>query len=255
MYLGDALGLPGLAATPSRHITAIGLTWPGAVACLTTAAALHGLPVPPDPEAHALVDRRTRSRDGVRLHVRPLLPGDVVAVGRGLVTSRRRTILDCVGLLPDDASESLVAWCVTRQLIDHADIDRAIADAPGRWGNRRLRQASEDARAGTLSAAERRLRSILRRSGLSGYAFDQRITDGTGIIGRADALFAAERLVIEIDGYAYHSVGHFQADRDKQNRLMLAGYTVLRFTWADLARRPDHVADQIARTLAVLRAR
>ena len=45
----------------------------------------------------------------------------------------------------------------------------------------------------------------------------------------------------------------FQADRTRQNRLVAAGYTVLRFTWADLTLRPDDVGTQVAATLARLR--
>ena len=34
----------------------------------------------------------------------------------------------------------------------------------------------------------------------------------------------------------------FQADRSQTNALQLAGWLVLRFTWADLTRRAAHVA-------------
>jgi very-short-patch-repair endonuclease len=41
----------------------------------------------------------------------------------------------------------------------------------------------------------------------------------------------------------------FQADRTTTNVLQLVGYTVLRFTWADLTRRPEMVARQIRTAL------
>ncbi|WP_199424076.1 endonuclease domain-containing protein [Actinotalea solisilvae] len=251
---GDAIAPATLAVTPLRRATAITLTWPTAVACLTTAAAVHGLPVPDDGVDHALVDRRTRSRGGVRTHLRPLGDRDVVVVGAALVTSRRRTAVDCVGHLPDADSERLLAWCVTREVLRPADIRAALDTRAATWGAARLRRALQDAERGTLSAAERRLRDIARGAGLVGCRFDQQIRDEHGIVGRADALFRAEHLVIEVDGFAYHAVAQFQADRDKQNRLMLAGYTVLRFTWSDLTDRPHHVVEQIRATLAALRA-
>jgi very-short-patch-repair endonuclease len=38
-------------------------------------------------------------------------------------------------------------------------------------------------------------------------------------------------LVIEVDGWAYHRTpDRFQRDRERQNRLVAAGWTVLRFT-------------------------
>lgn len=253
--LGDAIALGSTPRTPLRRAVAISLTWPTAVACLTTAAAVHCLPVPDDTEDHAVVTRRTRSRDGVRTHLWPLGERDVVVVGGASVTSRLRTVLDCLAHLPDGASERLLAWCVTRELVTPDDLTTALRVGPGRWGSARLRRALRDAERGTLSVAERRLRHIVRSAGLTGCLFDQRITDARGVIGRADALFAAERLVVEVDGFAYHAVAAFQADRDKQNRLMIAGFTVLRFTWSDLTDRPGHVADQIRRTLAALRTR
>ena len=41
-----------------------------------------------------------------------------------------------------------------------------------------------------------------------------------------------------------------QADRTISNRLQLDGYTILRFTHTDVARRPAHVARQILAALA-----
>ena len=46
---------------------------------------------------------------------------------------------------------------------------------------------------------------------------------------------AAERLVAEVYGYAYHgSARSFAEDRRRDAELTAAGYRVLRFTWADL---------------------
>jgi very-short-patch-repair endonuclease len=54
------------------------------------------------------------------------------------------------------------------------------------------------------------------------------------------------RLAIEIDGWAYHSdVDRFQRDRRRQNVLVALGWTVLRFTWADLTQRPGYVTAAI----------
>jgi very-short-patch-repair endonuclease len=59
-------------------------------------------------------------------------------------------------------------------------------------------------------------------------------------------------VVLEVDGYQFH--GHyraFQRDRAKANRLVGAGYVVLRFTWPQLTERPMLVVAEIARTLSV----
>jgi hypothetical protein len=41
----------------------------------------------------------------------------------------------------------------------------------------------------------------------------------------------------------------FRADRRRQNALVLAGWTVLRFTWDDLVHRPAHVLTEIREAL------
>jgi very-short-patch-repair endonuclease len=61
--------------------------------------------------------------------------------------------------------------------------------------------------------------------------------------------------VVEVDGHRYHgSYRAFQRDRAKTNRLIAAGYVVLRFTWAQLTQRPMLVCATIARTMGRLEA-
>ena len=50
-----------------------------------------------------------------------------------------------------------------------------------------------------------------------------------------DFLWRPARLVAEIDGYAAHSTRYaFHQDRRRDSDLLLAGYRVVRFTWAQL---------------------
>ncbi|MGV8967955.1 MAG: DUF559 domain-containing protein, partial [Cellulomonas sp.] len=51
---------------------------------------------------------------------------------------------------------------------------------------------------------------------------------------------------------AYHGQASFQSDRTRQNRLVNAGFTVLRFTWQDLTDRPAEVLRQIRAALTRL---
>jgi very-short-patch-repair endonuclease len=70
-----------------------------------------------------------------------------------------------------------------------------------------------------------------------------------------DAYWPRLGLVVEFDGHRYHgSYRAFQRDRAKSNRLIAAGYLVLRFTWAQLTQRPMVVLATIARTLGRLEA-
>ena len=58
-----------------------------------------------------------------------------------------------------------------------------------------------------------------------------------------DALWPDERLIVELDGYAYHRTrSAFERDRARDATLQLAGYRVLRITARRLGRDPDTVA-------------
>ena len=81
------------------------------------------------------------------------------------------------------------------------------------------------------------------------------VRSGNRLLGRVDFAFPEIRLAIEVDGYEHHASLHaFQHDRARQNELVAAGWTVLRFTWDDITRRPEQVATAILRVLGALRA-
>lgn len=70
-------------------------------------------------------------------------------------------------------------------------------------------------------------------------------------VARVDFLWPLARLVVEVDGLAkYDAPGALQDEKARQNRLIAAGYTVLRFTWQDIRTRPDAVARQVSTALA-----
>jgi len=66
------------------------------------------------------------------------------------------------------------------------------------------------------------------------------------LIGIGDCVNVDLRIVLEVDGMAWHSsADRFQRDRSRQNALVNAGWLVLRFTWADLTERPDTVLAEV----------
>lgn len=252
---GDALAPASFAITPRKLAYGAWLTWPDSVLCLGTAARLHGLPVPDDDGlVHVLVPHPRAARGALTPHEFAVLPSDVERTGRVHVTTLHRTIFDCVGRLDDRESERLLIWVLTRELLGRDELEHAIAQRPRRWGNTRRRRAVNDTRTGAMGPAERRLHTILSGAGVTGWLADQPVYDDAGLVGRVDVLFLAARLVIEIDGMAYHGADRFQTDRTRQNRLVKAGFTVLRFTWADLTERPAEVIAQILATLTRLGA-
>ena len=73
---------------------------------------------------------------------------------------------------------------------------------------------------------------------------------GMVLIARADFAWVKRRVIVEIDGFKYHSDrAAFQEDRRRQNALVNAGWRVLRFTTADLLLRPDKVIAEVRAAL------
>ena len=104
---------------------------------------------------------------------------------------------------------------------------------------------------GAASPAELLLHKLLRAAGITGWVANAQLLDRDGIIGVVDILFATARLIIEVDGMVAHTDRRqFTADRRRQNRLVAAGYTVLRFTWHDLTTTPHSVLAHITGVLA-----
>jgi len=67
---------------------------------------------------------------------------------------------------------------------------------------------------------------------------------------RIDAAWPGPMVAVEVDGFASRiDRGRFQDDRTRQNALVQAGWTVIRFTWDDVMRRPHHVATTILKVL------
>lgn len=86
---------------------------------------------------------------------------------------------------------------------------------------------------------------LLRTSGITGWRVNRQVAGY-----EVDILFRDARVVIEIDGFAFHSDAEtFQRDRNRQNAIALAGYQVLRFTWLDLVEYPDRVLAEIRRAI------
>ncbi len=66
-----------------------------------------------------------------------------------------------------------------------------------------------------------------------------------------DFLWRRERVVAEVDGFAFHSSrASFERDRRRDGRLAERGLRVVRFTWLQLEREPYYVVARLANALA-----
>jgi predicted transcriptional regulator of viral defense system len=200
----------------------------------------------PSPSVRAGIDvtapgRSRRGRAGIALHsVRTLDPRDRAILDGIPVTSLHRTLLDYAELASPRQLTAAFEAAERRDLLDLAEIDELIARSPGRRGIKRLRALAEDHRGpapDTRSELEARFLGLIRDAGLPEPGVNVVVAGVT-----VDFYWPQARLVVEIDGWAFHrSHRAFEDDRDRDAKLQLAGCDVLRFTKLGLDRAPAAV--------------
>ena len=90
---------------------------------------------------------------------------------------------------------------------------------------------------------------MLTRKKIPELQYDVRDRDGR-FVCRADFAYPTHRLLIELDSEAHHLDRlTFRRDRAKQNRAVVLGWTVLRYTWWDVKNEGDRVVSEIAAQL------
>jgi hypothetical protein len=247
---GKVLAFQGRQVTPLIMAAAAQLAVPGSVVAGPSAALWYGLPVDGTVRWLWTGPCGRASVPGVRILRDPLAEADVCHADGIPITDPGRTVFDCLRLLPDDAALKVMDRALQQGWTTFGELVRRLHDHAGRRGAPRLVRLVRAAGAGSHSAAERRAATLLRSAGITGWTANAAIRDSAGLIGRGDLVFAVARLVVELDGWAFHSdPARFQRDRTRQNRLVTAGWTVLRFTWADLHDRPEAVIATIRAAL------
>jgi very-short-patch-repair endonuclease len=176
------------------------------------------------------------------------------------VTDPVRTVIDLGLVLPKWAVGDALSRGITTKLFRVTDVDR-LRDALGRQGRNGtgvMRQVLEERLllGGTEeSLLEKRFNDLVRRHDVPAAATQYELWHAGRFIARIDAAYPERKLAIEVDGFAAHtSPDTFQRDRTRQNRLVALGWTVLRFTWADIVQRPAMVAAQIREAIGRLPA-
>jgi very-short-patch-repair endonuclease len=179
-----------------------------------------------------------RKRPGVRTRRRDLAPKDIVERNGLRVTALPLTVVEAA------ARRGGGARLMDSALQRHVELPQlwnAHLRNKGRHGSpaaRRLLQAASD---GARSAAERLLIKLLRDNNITGWKANYPFAGF-----KIDVAFPGEKVAIETDGWAFHSGQEdFQNDRERQNKIALLGWKVLRFTWLDLTEYPQRVLAEI----------
>lgn len=237
-----------------RWLAAVWSVGPEAVLSHHHAALLWGmLPEPPRGGVHVtLVGRAGRiRRRGVVVHRPRRLDEQDVTTHRGVPTATvARTLLDLALAQRGRRLEQMIRTAAQARVFDPAAVESVLERYPHHRGRRELgrvfgvvaERGTEDLRSGL----EVRLLQLC-----DDHGFAKPVVNGYVAGERVDFHWASARLVVETDGFEWHATPTaFADDRRRDQRLALAGYRVLRFTYGDVREHPDRVLSTIATLLA-----
>jgi very-short-patch-repair endonuclease len=176
----------------------------------------------------------------ITTHRGRLAPGDRT-VHRGIpTTSPSRTLVDLARLLDRDELIRALKETMVRRLYDAKALEDALRRRPSKTLADLLIEVSV-----TQSMLEDRFLAMCTRHRLPAPRTQHRIGAKS-----YDFAWPQHRVVAETDSWLAHANQiSFQADRTQSNALQLAGWLVLRFTWADLTRRSRSTAAVVRRAL------
>lgn len=219
-----------------------------------SAAAVWGLDVPREPAFHVTVGygRSVRLRTaGVVAHrSRCWTPVDRVRRHGLPVTTPARTIVDLGAMLAGDQLARVVDEALCRRLVSPRGllvaVDR-LAVGRGRAARRVRTLVAPWGGAALESVAEAGALRAITAAGLPAPRIQHVVA---GARARTDFAWPERMLVLEIDGFRWHSSPAAQArDSERANRLAAEGWTVLRATPAEMAQALPGVIAALRRHL------
>ncbi len=190
-----------------------------------------------------------KTRPGIVVHrSRTLGEIDIQRCDRLPVTSPARTLVDLASTLDPDELEAAYAIACRRGLVDRSQVVSAIARASLSRGVATLRALLDRDGSPMLSRSgyEHKLIALLRRAELPAPEVN------ASVLGmEVDLLWREQQLVVEFDGFGFHaSRAAFERDRLRDQRLVAAGFRVIRITARQLDQHPEAVLARIAAALA-----
>lgn len=163
---------------------------------------------------------------------------DVEVIGGVRITALLRTLADLCRVLVTAHAVVAVDSALRQGLVQVEEL--TLPAALGR-GAGRLRSVGRWIDPLSGSVLESLLRVLLAGAGLPAPMSQHVVLDRHGLfVGRVDFCWPAARLIVEADGFAFHSDrATYRDDRRRLNELERLGWRVLRFSWEDVLERPD----------------
>lgn len=227
----------------------------GGTASHRSAALFHGWALPWVPErADVTFPRNHRVGPGVRRSVVPHwsdLPDHDV---EGIVTSKRRTLIDCMRNLPLQESVTIVDEAMRADDFTHREV-RAIARSTRGRGRTRIIAVADGAATKAATAFESLLRchaSLV--PGLTVVAQPPVRIPGTNLELHPDVGDPRLRLAIEAESFQWHGkTAQLSRDCKRYNAYTLAGWMLVRFSWYQVHYEPEYVREVLLKAVEVAR--
>jgi very-short-patch-repair endonuclease len=194
---------------------------------------------------HLTAPTRQRLKRDFVVHFAALDPDDHTTVDGIPVTSPARTVLD---LAPDESERDLgrlLERADERDLLDRRRFEALHARAGGHPGRGKFADALhayKPEQATLRSGLERRFRRLAIAAGLPRPQTNV-VVEGYEL----DCYWEGEGFAVELDVYATHgSPRSFEADREREDDLLLAGIELIRITDVRLEREPRETIARVA---------
>lgn len=193
-----------------------------------------------------MAGRARRSRPGLDVHTpKRLHSHDAITLDGIPVTSLARTLLDLAAVVPFTQLKRAYERAERLRILDMDAIHDLLARSNGHRGVGAMKQlvAYDPApAAGAASELERLFFDLIATTDLPSPK-PNALVEGFVV----DAYWPEARLVVELQGYAFHSdPATFERDHVKRGRLKLAGLDVLPLTY-------DQVTREAGETVATVR--
>lgn len=221
--------LPGIFTimedSPELRIAAAHLWAPNHVLCGTAAARITWWPEAPVELVTLTGSRKRTTTSWVRVVQGKIDPDWVTWVHDRPVARPALSAIQAAAEIGGEALDNALRAGVTL-----ARLHEAFAAFPKQAGKAQVAQLLRDSRDEPWSELERTAHKLLRQARITGWRTNHRFTV-RGEVFYLDIAFPGSRLVVELDGYRFHSGREaFERDRIRQNLLVAAGWRVLRFT-------------------------
>jgi hypothetical protein len=163
------------------------------------------------------------------------------------VTTIERTLFDIAGTVDPKLADRAIEHALARRLTTPERLWEVWAEiaAPARPGTRTMRKLLSKRAPGYVakeSELEIRFSELVEAAGIEQPEWQRDLGGTTEWIGRVDAVFRKQRLIVELDGRVGHD-GFLSTARDnaRDNEFAALGYRTLRFTWEQIVCRPGWV--------------